>query len=61
MAITTTVLLNEKELSKELGVKLYTVRLWRLQGGLPHFRTAGRIYYRLSSVLKWLEEQEDRQ
>lgn len=49
---------NEKELAEKLGVKLYTVRQWRLQSSLPHFRTAGQIFYRLPSVMKWMDDQE---
>lgn len=49
---------NEKELADVLGVKPYTIRLWRLQQGLPCWRTSGQIFYRLSSVTKWMDEQE---
>jgi hypothetical protein len=50
--------LSEKELAVELGLSFWTVRTLRLQSGLPHFKTAGRIFYRLSSVLQWMTEQE---
>lgn len=50
--------LSEKELAEELGMSHWTVRTWRLQLGLPHFRTAGRIFYRLESVQAWMSEQE---
>lgn len=50
--------LNEREIAAELGVSPATVRRWRLQLGLCHFRTAGRVFYRLESVLAWISEQE---
>ena len=50
--------LSERELATELGISPWTARLWRLQLGMPHFRTAGRIFYRLESVLAWMTEQE---
>lgn len=50
--------LSEKELATELGLSPWTVRTLRLQSGLPHFRTAGRVFYRLSSVLTWMDTQE---
>lgn len=50
--------LSEKELAVELGLSPWTVRTLRLQSGLPHFRTAGRMFYRLESVLRWMDEQE---
>lgn len=52
---------NEKELAEKLGVKLYTVRQWRTQSGLPHFRTSGQIFYRLPSVMKWMDNQEQQE
>lgn len=51
-------LLTEKELATELGISFWTVRNWRLKLGLPHFRTAGRIFYRWEPVMKWMEDQE---
>jgi hypothetical protein len=50
--------LNEREIAAELGLKPATVRRLRVQLGLPHFRTAGRIFYRLDSVLAFLDKQE---
>ncbi len=50
--------LNEREIAAELGLKPATVRRLRLQLGLPHFRTAGRVFYRLESVLAFLDKQE---
>ncbi|MGL5255998.1 MAG: hypothetical protein ACRC76_03080 [Proteocatella sp.] len=49
---------SEQELASELSVSPWTVRLWRLQLGLPYFRTAGRIFYRLESVSRWMDAQE---
>lgn len=51
---------TEKEIAAELMVSPWTIRLWRLQVGLPHFRTAGRIFYRLETVLHWMEVEERR-
>lgn len=51
-------ILSEKELASELGLSPWTVRTLRLQSGLPHFRTAGRVFYRLESVLSWMSTQE---
>lgn len=50
--------LSEKELAAELGLSPWTVRTLRLQSGLPHFRTAGRIFYRLEAVTAWMDKQE---
>lgn len=50
--------LSEKELACELGLSPWTIRTLRLQSGLPHFRTAGRVFYRLESVLAWMDRQE---
>lgn len=51
-------ILTEKELAAELGISTWTVRLWRLQLGLPHLRTAGRIFYRINSVMTWMTQEE---
>ena len=50
--------LNEREVAAEFGVSPATVRRWRLQLGAPHFRTAGKIFYRISSLLSWIEKME---
>lgn len=50
--------LSEKELAAELGLSPWTIRTLRLQKGLPHFRTAGRIFYRIEVVTAWIEAQE---
>ena len=49
---------TEKQLAKELGLSYWTIRTWRLQLGLPHIKTGGRIFYRLEAVKSWMEEQE---
>jgi hypothetical protein len=49
---------SEQEIASEFSVSPWTVRLWRLQLGLPYFRTAGRIFYRLESVSRWMDDQE---
>lgn len=56
--MTTDRVLNEREIAVELGISPWTVRRLRLQLGMPHFRTAGRIFYRLGTVTEWMAEQE---
>jgi hypothetical protein len=53
-----TKILSEKQLAAELQLSAWTVRSLRLQAGLPYFRTAGRIFYRMSSVIEWMSEEE---
>ena len=53
-------ILTEKELAGKLGLSQNTIRNWRLKLGLPHFGTAGRIFYRWESVETWMSEQEAR-
>lgn len=54
------IILTEREIAERLGVSYWTVRSWRLQLDIPYFRTAGRIFYRLSSVEKWMDRQEEK-
>jgi predicted site-specific integrase-resolvase len=49
---------TERELANELGVSPWTIRLWRIKAKLPYFRTAGRVFYRMESVLHWMEKEE---
>ena len=58
--MTTNHVLNEREIAARLGLSPWTVRRLRLQLGLPHFRTEGRIFYRLESVQGWMAEQEQK-
>jgi len=51
---------SEKEIACELSVSPWTIRLWRLQAGLPYFRTVGRVFYRLESVMQWMDAEERR-
>ena len=53
--------LSENELAQHLGLSPWTIRNLRLQQGLPHFRTSGRIFYRLASVEAWMSEKEQLQ
>ncbi len=55
--------LNDKELAKKLDptgkiVTPWSIRNWRLQGGLPSFRVGNRIFFRLESVLRWMDSME---
>ena len=49
---------TEIELAETLHLSKWTVRKWRLAGGLPHIKIGRRIFYRLQSVEEWLREQE---
>lgn len=51
-------ILSEHELARELGVSYWTVRNLRIQKGLPHFRTEGRVFYRWESVVHWMDQEE---
>ena len=51
---------TEKELATFLNVSSWTIRNWRLRAGLPFFGTAGRIFYRYETVVKWMEQEEER-
>lgn len=51
-------IMNEHELAQALGLSYWTIRNLRVQKGLPHFRTAGRIFYRWDSVMQWIEQEE---
>ena len=55
--------LNDKELAKILDptgkiVTSWTIRNWRLQGGMPSFSVGKRIFFRLESVLAWIDKKE---
>lgn len=50
---------TESQLAAEFGISAWTVRRWRIKGALPHFRTAGRIFYRLEAVENWMSQQEE--
>lgn len=48
--------LNEKELGQWLNISNWTVRAWRLQGGLPFIKVGKRIFYNVAQVKKWLND-----
>lgn len=50
--------LSELEVAENLGLSYWAVRQLRLQQGLPHFKCGRRVFYRLETVLRWLERQE---
>lgn len=50
--------LTGRELAKTIGVSFWAVWKWTRQGKIPCIRVNKRIFYRLSSVLKWLSEIE---
>ncbi len=49
---------TERELAEELGVSPWTIRLWRIKANLPYIRTAGRIFYRMETVVRWMAQEE---
>jgi len=49
---------TEHELATKLGISYWSVRSLRIKNKLPHFRTAGKVFYRWTTVIKWLDEQE---
>ena len=51
-------ILTEKELAERLGLSPWTIRKWRLQGGLPHIQVGRRIFYRLEAVEAWMDGLE---
>ncbi|WP_021168248.1 hypothetical protein SOV_52550 [Sporomusa ovata DSM 2662] len=48
--------LNEKELGQWLSISNWTVRSWRLKGGLPFIKVGNRIFYNVPQVEKWLND-----
>ena len=51
-------ILSEQELAKYLDISKWTVRQWRLSGGLPHIQVGRRIFYRVEAVEHWMEKME---
>ncbi|GAC1563435.1 MAG: hypothetical protein NVS3B13_38260 [Mucilaginibacter sp.] len=49
-------LLSKKELSEELGVSLVTVTDW-MKKGLPFLRLHKRVYFKMSEVLKIMQQK----
>ena len=63
LALAVDVVLNGKELAARLDptgkhVTEWTIRRWRLKDDLPCISAGGRFLFRLSSVLRWMDEQE---
>ena len=50
--------LTESELGEVLGLSKWTVRGMRLKEGMVHFTVGHRIFYRLESVLAWIDDKE---
>lgn len=50
--------LTERELAESLGLSPWTIRKWRLQGGLPHLQVGRRVFYRLQAVEDWMCDME---
>ena len=51
-------ILTGKELSDRLQLSPWTVRMMRLQCGLPHIQLGRRIFYRMETVMDWLQGLE---
>jgi hypothetical protein len=49
---------SEQELAKKLDLSYWSVRHLRLQQGLPHFKCGRRVFYRMETVQKWFDSQE---
>ena len=49
-------LLSKKELADDLGVSLVTVTYW-MKKGLPFLRMQKRVYFKMSEVLKIMEQK----
>jgi PTS system nitrogen regulatory IIA component len=50
-------LLTARELADLLGFQAGTVVNWAERGELPSFKIGGRLRFRQSEVLAWLEER----
>ncbi len=50
-------LLTARELADQLGFSASTIVDWAEAGDLPAFKIGGRLRFRESEVLAWLEEQ----
>ena len=53
-------ILTEKELATFLHLSPWTVRKWRLSGGLPHIQVGRRIFYRVEAVKAWMKTMEEK-
>lgn len=51
-------ILTERQLARKLGLPYSSVRNLRIQKKMPHFRTAGRIFYRWGTIMNWMDQQE---
>lgn len=57
--LTQTDLMTTEQVSAELGIPVGTLRYYRSSGtGPASFRLAGRVRYRRTEVLAWVEDQE---
>jgi excisionase family DNA binding protein len=50
-------LLSARELAELLGFSSATIQDWVERGELPAFKLGGRLRFRESEVLAWLEER----
>jgi len=55
--------LNDRELARKLDpsgkiITPWTIRKWRLDGGMPSFSVGKRIFFKYDSVMAWIGEKE---
>lgn len=56
-------LLTAAELAAQFPVPVseHTINNWRMAGkGPPFYRVGGRVFYRLSTAIQWINEQQDK-
>ncbi len=47
-----------KELADLLGISFWAIWKWTKEGEIPFIRVRKRIFYRVSTIEKWLAEME---
>ena len=52
-------LLTARELAERLGFSAATVVDWAERGAIPSFKVGGRLRFRESEVLAWLEQRRN--
>lgn len=54
--------LRPADLAKEIGISVRTVSRWQVRRiGPPRVVVGKQVFYKLASVLSWLESREQRQ
>ncbi len=52
-------MLTGKELATLLGISFWAIWKWTKEGEMPFIRVKKRIFYRVSTIEKWLVEMEE--